>query len=116
VQHLICGFLLSENISHGLQLRKVPVMQYLYYLCQIGIAMSPLSNNSLFLNYHRNPLPEFLERGLVIALSTDDPLQFHFTRVSSFICKRKDIYSSNTNNLKLKFKLESRFNANTTLV
>ena len=81
VQHLICGFLLSENISHGLQLRKVPVLQYLYYLCQIGIAMSPLSNNSLFLNYHRNPLPEFLARGLVIALSTDDPLQFHFTRV-----------------------------------
>jgi AMP deaminase len=31
----------------------VPVLQYLYYLCQIGIAMSPLSNNSLFLNYNR---------------------------------------------------------------
>lgn len=58
VQHLICGFLMAENISHGLLLRKVPVLQYLYYLCQIGIAMSPLSNNSLFLNYHRNPLPE----------------------------------------------------------
>ena len=35
---------------------QVPVLQYLYYLAQIGIAMSPLSNNSLFLNYHRNPL------------------------------------------------------------
>lgn len=80
VQHLIGGFLLSQNISHGLLLRKVPVMQYLYYLAQIGIAMSPLSNNSLFLNYHRNPLPEFLCRGLVVSLSTDDPLQFHFTK------------------------------------
>lgn len=60
---------------------KVPVLQYLYYLCQIGIAMSPLSNNSLFLNYHRNPLPEFLARGMCISLSTDDPLQFHFTKV-----------------------------------
>lgn len=80
VQHLIGGFLLSQNISHGLLLRKVPVMQYLYYLSQIGIAMSPLSNNSLFLNYHRNPLPEFLCRGLVVSLSTDDPLQFHFTK------------------------------------
>jgi len=80
VQHLICGYLLAENISHGLLLRKVPVLQYLYYLSQIGIAMSPLSNNSLFLNYHRNPLPEFLARGLVISLSTDDPLQFHFTK------------------------------------
>ncbi|CAH1126561.1 unnamed protein product [Ceutorhynchus assimilis] len=80
VQHLVCGYMLSENISHGLLLRKVPVLQYLYYLAQIGIAMSPLSNNSLFLNYHRNPLPEYLARGLVVSLSTDDPLQFHFTK------------------------------------
>lgn len=72
---------MAENISHGLLLRKVPVLQYLYYLTQIGIAMSPLSNNSLFLNYHRNPLPEYLARGLIISLSTDDPLQFHFTKV-----------------------------------
>lgn len=42
--------------------------------------MSPLSNNSLFLNYHRNPLPEYLARGLLVSLSTDDPLQFHFTK------------------------------------
>jgi len=42
--------------------------------------MSPLSNNSLFLNYNRNPLPEYLARGLCISLSTDDPLQFHFTK------------------------------------
>lgn len=42
--------------------------------------MSPLSNNSLFLNYHRNPLIEYLNRGLCVSLSTDDPLQFHFTR------------------------------------
>lgn len=80
VQHLVCGFMLCENISHGLLLRKVPVLQYLYYLAQIGIAMSPLSNNSLFLNYHRNPLPEYLARGLCVSLSTDDPLQFHFTK------------------------------------
>jgi AMP deaminase len=39
VQHLVCGYLLAENISHGLLLRKVPVLQYLYYLAQIGIAM-----------------------------------------------------------------------------
>uniref|UniRef100_A0A1B0CLS8 AMP deaminase n=2 Tax=Lutzomyia longipalpis TaxID=7200 RepID=A0A1B0CLS8_LUTLO len=80
VQHLVCGFMMAENISHGLLLRKVPVLQYLYYLAQIGIAMSPLSNNSLFLNYHRNPLPEYLARGLIVSLSTDDPLQFHFTK------------------------------------
>lgn len=57
------------------------MLQYLYYLAQVGIAMSPLSNNSLFLSYHRNPLPEYLSRGLMVSLSTDDPLQFHFTKV-----------------------------------
>ncbi|XP_071841600.1 AMP deaminase 2-like isoform X1 [Apostichopus japonicus] len=80
IHHLVAAFILSENISHGLLLRKSPVLQYLYYLSQIGIAMSPLSNNSLFLNYHRNPLPEFHARGLCVSLSTDDPLQFHFTK------------------------------------
>lgn len=80
IQHLVSGYMLADNISHGLLLRKSPVLQYLYYLAQIGIAMSPLSNNSLFLNYHRNPLPEYLARGLLISLSTDDPLQFHFTK------------------------------------
>ncbi|XP_055586829.1 AMP deaminase 2 isoform X6 [Uranotaenia lowii] len=80
VQHLVCGYMMAENISHGLLLRKVPVLQYLYYLAQIGIAMSPLSNNSLFLNYDRNPFPEYLARGLCVSLSTDDPLQFHYTK------------------------------------
>ncbi|XP_067383218.1 AMP deaminase 2 isoform X3 [Channa argus] len=80
IHHLVSGFMLSQSISHGLMLRKAPVLQYLYYLAQIGIAMSPLSNNSLFLSYHRNPLPEYLSRGLMVSLSTDDPLQFHFTK------------------------------------
>ncbi len=47
---------------------------------QIGLCMSPLSNNSLFLDYHRNPLPLFFARGLNVSLSTDDPLQIHLTK------------------------------------
>ena len=42
--------------------------------------MSPLSNNSLFLEYTRSPLYDYLMRGLNISLSSDDPLQFHFTK------------------------------------
>jgi len=42
--------------------------------------MSPLSNNALFLTYERNPLPDFFKIGLNVSLSTDDPLQFHFTK------------------------------------
>ncbi|KAL3319823.1 AMP deaminase 1 [Cichlidogyrus casuarinus] len=80
ISHLGASFLLAESINHGLLLRKAPVLQYLYYLAQIGLAMSPLSNNSLFLEYHRNPLNSYLARGLNVSLSTDDPLQFHFTK------------------------------------
>ncbi|KAG0264199.1 AMP deaminase [Mortierella polycephala] len=78
--HLTSAFLTSFGISHGILLRKVPALQYLYYLTQMGIAMSPLSNNALFLDYERNPFPTFFHRGLNVSLSTDDPLQFHFTR------------------------------------
>ena len=58
-----------------------PVLQYLYFLGQIPVAMSPLSNNSLFLEYAKNPLLEFHKKGLVVSLSTDDPMQFHYTKV-----------------------------------
>ena len=78
--HLTSAYLTSFGISHGILLRKVPVLQYLFYLSQVGIAMSPLSNNALFLAYERNPFPEFFQRGLNVSLSTDDPLQFHFTK------------------------------------
>ncbi|KAI0278278.1 AMP deaminase [Russula aff. rugulosa BPL654] len=78
--HLTSAFLTSHSISHGILLRKVPALQYLFYLKQIGIAMSPLSNNALFLTFERNPLPDFIKTGLNVSLSTDDPLQFHFTK------------------------------------
>lgn len=80
VDHLVSAFLLCENIAHGINLRKSPCLQYLYYLAQIGLCMSPLSNNSLFLDYHRNPFPSFFARGLSVSLSTDDPLQIHLTK------------------------------------
>ncbi|XP_053108282.1 AMP deaminase 3 isoform X3 [Hemicordylus capensis] len=80
ITHLVSSFLTADNISHGLLLKKSPVLQYLYYLAQIPIAMSPLSNNSLFLEYSKSPLREFLHKGLLVSLSTDDPMQFHYTK------------------------------------
>jgi len=80
VDHLASAFMLCENIAHGINLRKSPLLQYLFYLAQIGLCMSPLSNNSLFLDYHRNPFPTFFARGLSVSLSTDDPLQIHLTK------------------------------------
>ncbi|XP_053180252.1 AMP deaminase 3 isoform X2 [Scomber japonicus] len=80
ITHLVSAFLTADNISHGLTLKKSPVLQYLYYLAQVPIAMSPLSNNSLFLEYSKSPLREFLHKGLCVSLSTDDPMQFHYTK------------------------------------
>ncbi|TXT11231.1 hypothetical protein VHUM_01982 [Vanrija humicola] len=77
--HLSSAFLTAHSISHGILLRKVPALQYLFYLKQIGLAMSPLSNNALFLTYERNPFKDFFKVGMNVSLSTDDPLQFHFT-------------------------------------
>lgn len=51
--------------------------------------MSPLSNNALFLTYERNPFPQYFRLGLNVSLSTDDPLQLHYTKVriaSCFLC------------------------------
>lgn len=78
--HLASAFLLAHGINHGITLRKTPPLCYLFYLEQIGIAMSPLSNNRLFLHYDRNPFQAYFQSGLNVSLSTDDPLQFHFTR------------------------------------
>ncbi len=78
--HLAAAAICCHSISHGLLLRKVPILQYIFYLEQIGIAMSPLSNNALFLAYERNPFLQYFRRGLNVSLSTDDPLQFAFTK------------------------------------
>jgi AMP deaminase len=78
--HLAAAVLCCHSINHGILLRKVPLLQYIFYLEQIGIAMSPLSNNALFLSYERNPFMSYFRRGLNVSLSTDDPLQIAFTK------------------------------------
>jgi len=80
MDHVACCFMLADGINHGIKLKMSPVLQYLYYLAQIGISMSPLSNNLLFLEYHKSPFPLFFMRGLNVTLSTDDPLMIHFTK------------------------------------
>lgn len=80
IDHLATTFLLARSIAHGLLLKQSPVLQYLYYLTQIGISMSPLSNNLLFVTYAKNPFPQFFARGLNVTLSSDDPLMIHYTK------------------------------------
>lgn len=79
VHHLSSTFLFAHGISHGINLERQPVLQYLYYLADIPISVSPISNSCLFLPYAANPFPTFFKRGLCVTLTTDDPLQFHMS-------------------------------------
>jgi AMP deaminase len=80
VDHLAATFLCAESINHGINLKKNPALQYLYYLSQVGLAVSPLSNNRLFVEYNRNPFFEYFSKGLNVSLSTDDPLMLAYTK------------------------------------
>ena len=51
--HLESAFMLAKHVNHGITLKHAPPLQYLFYLRQIGLAMSPLSNNSLFVDYNK---------------------------------------------------------------
>jgi hypothetical protein len=70
VDHLVSTYLVAHQINHGINLRSNPVLQYLYYLSQIGIAVSPLSNNKLFLDYNKSPFLKYFHQGLNVSLST----------------------------------------------
>ncbi|CAJ1953637.1 unnamed protein product [Cylindrotheca closterium] len=77
--HLASTYMLCESINHGVNLGLQVSLQYLYYLDQIGLSISPLSNNFLFRKIANNPFPKFFRRGLNVTLSTDDPLLFHMS-------------------------------------
>lgn len=44
VHHLCTSFLVANSINHGIQLAHNATLQYLYYLCQVGLALCPISN------------------------------------------------------------------------
>ncbi len=80
LEHLVGGFLLAKSINHGVQLMQSPTLEYLFYVAQIGITMSPLSNTVNSIPYLENPFPTFFRRGLKVSLATNEPLHFHYTQ------------------------------------
>jgi AMP deaminase len=46
--HLASAFLTSQSIAHGILLRKVPALQYLYYLDQVGTCFHSVTVRSSY--------------------------------------------------------------------
>ena len=56
--HLAATYLLCPSINHGINLHNQVSLQYLYYLDQVGLSVSPLSNNFLFRKIASNPISQ----------------------------------------------------------
>jgi len=76
---LVSAFLLSDSICHATQLKNNSILQYLYYLEEIGISIPLLKQDAINADYKTHPFNKFLKRGLKVTLSTESPLQLHFT-------------------------------------
>jgi len=79
VMHMATAYMLCQSINHGVNIDRQVSLQYLYYLDQVGMSISPLSNNFLFRKISTNSFPKLFKRGLNVTLSTDDPLLFHMS-------------------------------------
>lgn len=87
---LSSNFLIGKNIINGENLQQYPILQYIYYLKQIGITMSPLCWNKRIeilndderhnCNYETHPCIKFFKTGMKVALSTSKPLFSSLTR------------------------------------
>jgi len=78
LQYLGCAFLTAAAIVGGTNLTKDPALEYLYYLGQVPLSMSPISSE--FSEYLQHPFPNFFKRGLMVSLASHFPLQFHHTQ------------------------------------
>lgn len=88
-EHITGAYLLAHGISRGAILKKAPLLQYLFYLKQIGISMSPLSDNKFYIKESRLlilfPLGSFWS--IKITLSQTFSLE-----VSMLVCRQIILY------------------------
>jgi len=79
ISHLASCFLLADSISHGIRLVDNAVLEYLFYLAEVGIAMSPLASDILTVPLLENPFHRFFKRGLKVSLASNNPMMVHLT-------------------------------------
>ena len=76
-------YYLDQVCTDAIQMLESGTLQLILLLfrmtIQIGLSVSPLSNNFLFRKMHQNSFPKLFKRGLNVTLSTDDPLLFHMS-------------------------------------
>jgi AMP deaminase len=77
---LSTAYLLAYSVNHGLRLNFNKVVQYLFYLTQIHVTMSPIFESKVFLDHSSShPFHKFFRRGLNLSISTANPLLAHLT-------------------------------------
>lgn len=77
---LSTAYLLAYSVNHGLRLNFNKVVQYLFYLTQISVTMSPIFESKVFLDHSlSHPFHKLFRRGLNLNISTANPLLAHMT-------------------------------------
>jgi len=61
------------------------VLKYMFYLARVGITTSVISNLSTTMHSSCLPLMDYVSCGLLVSLSTQQPVFTHMTRVS-YVC------------------------------
>jgi len=79
-EDLLPCYLLADSILNGISLEKSPVLQYLFVLDKIGVAMNPMGDDATIAPYSSHPFNKFLKRGLAVSLSTYAPIHLHMIR------------------------------------
>ena len=93
------GLALSPLSNNALFI--LDTLYFILYTIKVGLALSPLSNNALFLRLTKSPFYEFFSVGLNVSLSTDDPLMFHHTKepLMEEYCVAKQIWRLSSTDL-----------------
>ena len=82
----------AERIGHGVAARGDEALLEHLRIHQVPVEMCPTSNleTGAIRSYSDHPLPEFLRRGLLVSLNTDDPAMFGTTLTEEYlICAEK---------------------------
>lgn len=74
LNHLHTAFLTAHGINHGINLRKLPSLNYLYYLCQVSHAPTPARPQDPLPSGKHGARASAAERPLVAHRQADAPL------------------------------------------